>query len=146
MEEDQHLRALVERFGDLEPMQIQERKVQLRKIEEDIAAHVTTRDLLVFPALQELQDEQVRNAVCHRMAEHRALHMLLVDIREAYTPLLFDLGMLRLRLNMERHLDDEEKGLYPLGSRLGRRGLNRLSQVLEERERDDQSFLGERAL
>ena len=141
VQDHRYLRDLVAKYQTLEPMQVQERKLQLRKIEEEITTHIWTQDLLVFPALFELQDEQVREDLCRCMAEHRALHMILIDIREAPTSLLFDLAMLRLHLNLERHLADEEKKIYPLALRLTPRTLNRLSRRMDDRERENGAFL-----
>lgn len=134
MQEHDLLGSLLEIYQDLSPGQVQERADIFRKIEEEIGRHVSIEEALFYPTLLELKDPELHTRVREALADHRALETLVGDLRRVQSETTFDLLMKALHGRVTRHLEYEERKIFPFAARLPRVAQNELGLEIEERQ------------
>ena len=134
LQEHELLGSLIEAFQDLAPSQVQEKTVLFRRIEEEIGIHVGTEEALFYPTLLELKDPEIHSRVREALADHRALETLVADLRRVQSQSTFDLLMKALQARAVRHLEFEERKIFPFASKLPRVAQSQLGLDIEERQ------------
>lgn len=128
------LGSLLEVYQDLSPGQVQERTELFRKIEDEIGRHISTEEALFYPTLLELKDPEIHARVREALADHRALETLVGDLHRVQSESTFELLMKALHARTTRHLEYEERKIFPFAIRLPKVTLNELGLEIEERQ------------
>jgi hemerythrin-like domain-containing protein len=137
-QEHEKFASLLAAYRDLAPEQAIEKADLFRRIDEELRHHVGTEELLFYPTLTGLDTPGLRERVGEALQQHRLLEELLTGLRRAEPGVPFDRAMSDFRIRVERHLDFEEREVFPRASRLPRVTINQLGLEIEERQmRDD---------
>lgn len=134
LQEHELLGSLIEAYQDLAPSQVLERSGLFRRIEEEIGHHVGTEEALFYPALLELKDPELHSRVREALADHRALETLVGDLHRVQSEGTFDLLMKAFLGCAVRHLEFEERKIFPFAAKLPRVAQTQLGLDIEERQ------------
>lgn len=120
---DDHRRIwkLFKHYEDLEETDHVAKFQLFGKIKEELAAHAELEEEIFYPALDRLEVEGVQDSVSDAHEEHEIVK-LLVEQLSSMTPedLYFDAKMKVLSDNVRRHVEEEERELFPLFRKIER--------------------------
>jgi len=129
------VKVLFEKFevaGDDE----QTRQSLFDQIDAQLDVHATIEEQIFYPAVREVRSEEAKDMVLEALEEHKVLKTLLEEIA-ALTPAddEFDAKMKVLRENVEHHVEEEEKEMFPEAQKqLSEKVRNELGSRMETRK------------
>jgi len=107
------VKALFEEYeaaGDAEQM----KQNLFEQIQDELDVHAAIEEQIFYPAVQEGRSAEAKDMVLEALEEHKVVKTLLEEIA-ALTPAddEFDAKMKVLQENVEHHVDEEEKEMFP---------------------------------
>jgi iron-sulfur cluster repair protein YtfE (RIC family) len=84
------------------------------QIQDELDVHAAIEEQIFYPAVQEGRSAEAKDMVLEALEEHKVVKTLLEEIA-ALTPAddEFDAKMKVLQENVEHHVDEEEKEMFP---------------------------------
>ena len=114
------VRELLARCESLDRSDVAQKRKLLLDIDEEVSNHSQIEERLFFPAVENVDQARVREA----LADHRALRALLDELMQMGAGEEgFDAKVKQLRESVERHLRRSETELFPLATKLPGKAL-----------------------
>lgn len=107
-----------------------------RQIHEEIAAHVRVEDEILYPALEEIATDESEARYHEAREEHEEIRMLLDEMSGLdHDSRRFASDFVTLMQVLERHIELEEEGIFPLMRQyVSRTEFLEMGHVIEERK------------
>lgn len=104
------------------------------QIVRELMIHETIEEQVFYPAFKEAADKEGRELVAESKEEHHVVDLLIEELQGVDLDAEdFDAKMKVLRENVEHHIDEEEREMFPDAEKLlGRAKLDELGEVMRE--------------
>jgi hemerythrin superfamily protein len=125
------VRELFEQFRGAQERNDEDRQRELQQqIFEELESHTRIEEQIFYPAVKELNVEDLTETVGEGVQEHHVVKVLMREISDLRDHEVFVAKMTVLMENVEHHADEEESELFPdLREQMGE---DRLEQLGEE--------------
>ena len=127
------VRGLFEQFKQAKEAEDSDRMRQIQKeIFSELEGHTRVEEDIFYPAVRELDDEDLTETVAEGIQEHHVVKVLMREIEDVSGDETFESKMAVLMENVEHHADEEEEELFPeLRSKMGEPRLQELGAEME---------------
>jgi hemerythrin superfamily protein len=127
------VRGLFEQFKQAKEAEETDRMRQIQKeIFSELETHTRIEEDIFYPAVRDLDDEDLTETVAEGIQEHHVVKVLMREIEDVSGDETFESKMAVLIENVEHHADEEEKELFPeLRTKLGEPRLQELGAEME---------------
>ena len=127
------VRALFEQFKQAKEAEESDRMRQIQKeIFSELEAHTRIEEEIFYPAVRELEDEDLTETVAEGIQEHHVVKVLMREIESVSGDETFESKMTVLIENVEHHADEEEEEMFPeLRTKFGEPRLQELGAEME---------------
>ena len=111
--------------GELRPLQA--------RIFEELETHTRIEEEIFYPAVRDLDVDELREAVDESIQEHHVVKVLMREIADITGEDVFVAKMTVLIENVEHHADEEESDMFPqVRSHMGDEALEELGRALAD--------------
>jgi hemerythrin superfamily protein len=108
------VRGLFDQFRKAEEAEDMDRMKELQeKIFSELETHTRIEEDIFYPAVRELDDEDMTETVAEGVQEHHVVKVLMREVEEVKGEETFAAKMTVLIENVEHHADEEEQELFP---------------------------------
>ena len=127
------VRGLFDQFKQAKEADDMDRMRQLQKeIFSELETHTRIEEDVFYPAVRELEDEDLTETVAEGIQEHHVVKVLMREIEDVSGEETFASKMTVLIENVEHHADEEESEMFPdLREKMGEPRLQELGAELE---------------
>ncbi len=127
------VRGLFEQFKQAKEADDSSRMRELQKqIFSELETHTRIEEDIFYPAVRELDEEELTETVAEGIQEHHVVKVLMREIEDVSGDETFESKMTVLIENVEHHAEEEETDLFPtLREKMGEPGLEELGAQLE---------------
>ena len=127
------VRSLFQRFKQAKEAEDSAQMRQLQKeIFSELEDHTRIEEDIFYPAVRELDDEDLTETVAEGIQEHHVVKVLMREIEDAAKDETFESKMTVLMENVEHHAGEEEDELFPeLRQKMGEPRLQELGAEME---------------
>lgn len=134
-EDHRKVKKLFADFDKCEEGEEARMKELFEEIKAALEAHTQAEEEIFYPAMQESEDEDVKETVLEAHEEHRVAKTLLAELSEM-TPEdeRFCAKMYVLAENVKHHIQEEEQELFPSFDELPRERQEEIAERLRERK------------
>jgi hemerythrin superfamily protein len=133
LRQDHHaVKKLFTQYEQLEEDELERRQELFEELNAAITLHAQIEDMLFYPAVLDVSTGKAHRLVQEAHEEHLVIQFLLEDLSDL-TPAEggFDEKMRLLKETVERHIEEEEAGLFQECRKLPRERLLALSVEME---------------
>ena len=103
-----------------------------REIFDELEVHTTIEEEVFYPAVRELDEEELGEMVGESIQEHHVVKLLMREISDLSDLEVFRSKMVVLMENVEHHAEEEESEMFPqLRSRMSPDELESLGEKLD---------------
>lgn len=129
-EQHRQVEKLFKQYHSLEKAPAGQKSKVFGEIADALAAHATVEEKIFYPGVKAAQTEEVLRA---SLEEHLAVKRLIADMLDLRpTDQTFDAKMKVLEEQVTRHVEEEEKELFPKVRMMTEQHLDELGQRMEE--------------
>ena len=127
------VRGLFEQFRKAKEAEDSSQMRQLQKeIFNELETHTRIEEDIFYPAVRDLDDEDLTETVAEGIQEHHVVKVLMREIEDVSGDETFESKMSVLMENVEHHADEEEQELFPdLRQKMGEPRLQELGAEME---------------
>ena len=127
------VRGLFDRFRKAKEAEDSAQMRQLQKeIFNELETHTRIEEDIFYPAVRDLDDEDLTETVAEGIQEHHVVKVLMREIEDVSGDETFESKMTVLMENVEHHADEEEEELFPeLRQKMGEPRLQELGAEME---------------
>lgn len=127
------VRGLFEQFKQAKEADDSARMHELQKqIFSELETHTRIEEDIFYPAVRELDEEELTETVAEGIQEHHVVKILMREIEEVTGDETFESKMTVLIENVEHHAEEEETDLFPdVREKMGEPRLQELGAQLE---------------
>jgi len=136
-EDHRKVKKLFAEFEELEAGDVNEKGELFELIRQELTLHAQIEEELFYPALQQIDDEEVKELVLEAHEEHKIVKTLIAELMEM-TPEdeSFDAKMKVLIESVKHHAEEEEQDLFPSFEKLPRGTQDQISDQLRARKEE----------
>ena len=127
------VRGLFEQFKQAKEAEETDRMRQIQKeIFSELEDHTRIEEDIFYPAVRDLEDEDLTETVAEGIQEHHVVKVLMREIEDVSGDETFESKMAVLIENVEHHAEEEEQELFPeLRTKFGETRLQELGAEME---------------
>ena len=127
------VRGLFDQFRKAKEAEDSSQMRQLQKeIFTELETHTRIEEDIFYPAVRDLDDEDLTETVAEGIQEHHVVKVLMREIEDVSGDETFESKMTVLMENVEHHADEEEQELFPeLRQKMGEPRLQELGAEME---------------
>jgi hemerythrin superfamily protein len=139
-EDHREVRRLLQEYERQEDDAVEARTELFERILREWTIHTRVEEEIFYPACADAEEEEAGDRVEEAQEDHRAVETLLDEMTElGPEEEAFDLKMGALREQMERHIEREEREVFPLFRALDEDLRDEISERLRDRKRELES-------
>jgi hemerythrin-like domain-containing protein len=110
------------------------RRQLMTEIARALEGHTAIEEEILYPAIRDLDSKKVEKMVHEAYEEHHVVKLVLAELpRVDPEDERFEAKMTVLSELVEHHVEEEEKEMFKLAQKLGRRELEELGERMQER-------------
>ena len=127
------VRVMFDQFRQAEEADDSDRMRELqKKIFSELEDHTRVEEDIFYPAVRELDDEDLTDTVDEGIQEHHVVKVLMREIEDVSGEDTFTAKMKVLMENVEHHAEEEEKEMFPeLREKMGEPRLQELGAEIQ---------------
>jgi len=127
------VRGLFAQFRTAQEAEDMDRMRELQKqIFSELETHTRIEEDIFYPAVRDLDDEDLTETVAEGVQEHHVVKVLMREIEDVSGEETFTAKMSVLMENVEHHADEEEEEMFPdLREKVDQARLDELGRELE---------------
>ena len=109
------------------------RRKALRDIERQLTMHTDIEEAIFYPAVRGIGTEKATDMILEAVEEHHVVDLVLKELPKVDPKAdTFEAKMTVLKELVEHHIEEEEKEMFPLASKLGQDEREELGRRLQE--------------
>ena len=128
------VKALFSEFASTKGRPAEQRRKTAESIVRELMVHETLEEQVFYPAFKEAADKEGKELVAESKEEHHVVDLLLDELQDVDLGAEdFEAKMKVLQENVEHHIDEEEKEMFPDAKKmLGEERLAEMGGVMAE--------------
>ena len=132
------IKHLLRKLEDTSEEAVKTRKTLFAEIRRELLAHGAIEEEFLYPAIEEVAEEEMADEVKHSYEEHHVVDVLLDELsRLDVSDEAWAAKVHVMRENLEHHIKEEEEDLFPYARKaLGDEELRELGTDMAERREE----------
>lgn len=114
LDDHENIKRLLRRLEDTTENGVKTRRQLFAEIKRELVAHSAIEEEFLYPAVEEVADEEMADEVAHSYEEHHVVDVLLDELMDLDpSDEAWGAKVHVMRENLEHHIREEEEDLFP---------------------------------